>query len=74
MLQLRQRDAISARTRSRIRRGPPDFCNHVVELVTEDRRAAARLKFTGSRLAPLPDIWVRGDLDELRRHLTSGRP
>lgn len=82
------------RYRDQIRRGAPDFHNHVVELVTEDRRAAARLKFTGTHLGPLldipptgrafsydgagfftavgdliTDIWVVGDLDELRRQL-----
>jgi steroid delta-isomerase-like uncharacterized protein len=80
--------------RDQIRRGAPDFHNEVLELIADDRRAAARLKYTGTHAGPLlgisatgrtfaydgaafftttggliADIWVIGDLDELRRQL-----
>ena len=83
--------------RDQIQRGAPDFHNDVVELIADDHRAAAGLKFTGTHLGPLlgipptghtftyngagfftavddliTDIWVIGDLDELRRQLVSG--
>lgn len=66
----------------------------MLELITDDRRAAARLRYTGTHAGPLysiaatgrafaytgaaffttaggfiSDIWVIGDLDELRRQL-----
>jgi steroid delta-isomerase-like uncharacterized protein len=84
------------RYRDQIQRSAPDFHNDVVELLTDGRRAAARLKFTGTHLGPLlgipptgraftytgaafftaavdliTDIWVIGDLDELRRQLVN---
>lgn len=81
--------------RDQVRRGAPDFHNEVLELITDNHRAAARLKYTGTHLGPLldipatgrtftytgaaffttvddyiTDIWVIGDLDELRRQLS----
>ncbi len=80
--------------RDQIRRAAPDFHNEVLDLITNDHRAAARLQYTGTHLGPLlgipatgrmfmytgaaffttadgliTDIWVVGDLDELRRQL-----
>ena len=82
--------------RDEIRCGAPDFHNEVLDLLTEEPRAAARLRFSGTHLGPLlgtaatgrpfsyvgaaffsssanllTDIWVLGDIDHLRRQLTT---
>jgi steroid delta-isomerase-like uncharacterized protein len=83
------------RYRDQIRRGAPDFHNEVLELISNDHQAAARLQYTGTHLGPLlgipatgraftytgaaffttadgviTDVWVIGDLDDLRRRVS----
>ena len=48
------------RYRNQIRCGAPDFHNEILELIVDDHRAAARLKYTGTHLGPLLDIPATG--------------
>ena len=85
--------------RDSVRSGSPDFHVEVVDLVCDERRAAARLVCAGHHVGTLLGIsgsgrffrydaaafftrtnslldrgWVLGDLDTLRRQLTSAEP
>lgn len=46
--------------RDQIRRGAPDFHNEVLDLISNDNRAAARLRYTGTHLGPLLGIPATG--------------
>jgi len=42
--------------RDQIHCGAPDFHNEILDLVSEAHRAAARLRYSGTHLGPLPGI------------------
>jgi predicted ester cyclase len=46
----------SRRYRDLVRGGSADFHNDIVDLVCDDRQAAARLRFTGTHTGPLPGL------------------
>jgi SnoaL-like polyketide cyclase len=43
-----------------IRRGSPDFTNEIVDLLIDDERAAARMRYTGTHRGPLLGLAATG--------------